>query len=266
MDEFICKKRFVDIDGDTKKERRATMTVLVVGASGATGRLLVKQLLQRGLKVKVIVRSPDKLPAEIRSHENLSVIQAAVLDLTDAEMAQHVQRCDAVASCLGHNLTLKGIYGPPRLLVTETTRRLCNAIKANKPDKPVRFVLMNTTGNSNRDLPERVSLGQTCVIGLIRLVLPPQRDNEQAADYLRVQIGPNDSAIEWAAVRPDTLIDESAVSEYAVYASPIRSAIFDPGKTSRINVGHFMAELMTDDALWHKWKGQMPVIYNKASS
>jgi uncharacterized protein YbjT (DUF2867 family) len=49
------------------------MTVLVVGASGATGRLLVKQLLQRGLKVKVIVRSPDKLPEEIRSHENLSV-------------------------------------------------------------------------------------------------------------------------------------------------------------------------------------------------
>ena len=38
------------------------MTVLVVGASGATGRLLVKQLLDRGLKVKAIVRAPDKLP------------------------------------------------------------------------------------------------------------------------------------------------------------------------------------------------------------
>lgn len=242
------------------------MNALIVGASGATGRLLVKQLLDRGLQVKVIVRSPDKLPESIRRHKNLSIIQATVLDLTDAEMAQHVQGCAAVASCLGHNLTLKGIYGAPRLLVTETTRRLYHAIKANQPDKPVRFVLMNTTGNSNRDIPERVSFAHTCVIGLIRWLLPPQRDNERAADYLRVQIGPNDGAIEWAAVRPDTLIDESEVSEYAVYASPTRSAVFDPGKTSRINVAHFMAELMTDDALWHKWKGQMPVIYNKALS
>ena len=32
------------------------MTVLVVGASGATGRQLVSQLLKRGLKVKIIVR------------------------------------------------------------------------------------------------------------------------------------------------------------------------------------------------------------------
>ena len=33
------------------------MTTLVVGASGATGRLLVEQLLAQGEKVKIIVRS-----------------------------------------------------------------------------------------------------------------------------------------------------------------------------------------------------------------
>ena len=72
--------------------------------------------------------------------------------------------------------------------------------------------------------------------------------------------------MEWAAVRPDSLIDESEVTEYEVYASPIRSAISDAGSTSRINVGHFMADLITDDDTWYKWKGQMPVIYNEASS
>lgn len=240
------------------------MTVLIVGATGATGRLLVQQLLDRGLKVKVILRSADKLPEAIRNHPNLSLIQASVLDLTDAEMAQHVKGCEAVASCLGHNLNFKGIYGPPRLLVTQATRRLCKAIKANQPAKPVRFVLMNTTGNSNRDIPESVSFAHQVVIGLIRWLLPPQRDNELAADHVRVQIGQNDKTIEWVAVRPDTLIDEGQVSEYAVYPSPIRSAIFNAGKTSRINVGHFMADLMTDDGIWNKWKGQMPVIYNKA--
>ena len=122
---------------------------------------------------------------------------------------------------------------------------------------------MNTTGNSNRDIPERISFAQSCVVTLIRLLLPPHVDNEKAADYLRAQIGKNDSEIEWAVVRPDSLIDETSVSEYKVYASPIRSAIFDAGTTSRINVGHFMADLITGDAAWGQWQGQMPVIYNE---
>ena len=65
------------------------------------------------------------------------------------------------------------------------------------------------------------------------------------------------------SVRPDTLINEDNVTEYELYASPIRSALFNPGKTSRINVGNFMARLIVENDLWNKWKGQMPVIYNK---
>lgn len=242
------------------------MTALVVGASGATGRLLVEQLLNRGQQVKIIVRSNNNLPDAVIDHDRLTVIQASVLDLSDAEMAQHVSGCDAVASCLGHNMSFKGIYGQPRRLVTNATRRLCSAIRVSKVDTPVRFVLMNTTGNRNRDLPEPISFGQKIVIGLLRLLLPPHVDNEQAADYLRSIVGQNNSAIEWAAVRPDGLIDESEVSEYEIHPSPIRSAIFDAGKTSRINVAHFMAELITDDQTWNQWKGQMPVIYNRESS
>ncbi len=241
------------------------MNILIVGASGATGRLLTEELLNRGQIVKVIVRSADKLPTAVRNHDNLSVIQASVLDLSDAELAQHVKGCDAVASCLGHNLNLKGIYGHPRKLVTDATRRLCEAIKANNPERPIKFVLMNTAGNSNRDLDEPISFAQKSVIGLLRLLLPPHGDNEQAADYLRSNIGQKDGLIEWTAVRPDDLIDEDKVAVYELHPSPIRSAIFDPGQTSRINVGHFMADLITVDDIWQMWQGQMPVIYNKVS-
>ncbi len=239
------------------------MTTLVVGATGATGRLLVKQLLDRGIKVRVIVRSPDKLSEDIKSHNNLSVIHASVLDLDNQAMAQHVKGCEAVASCLGHNINFKGIYGHPRKLVTDTIRRLCHAVQANKPDHPVKFVLMNTAGNRNRDLAEPISFAQRCAIMLLRLLLPPHVDNEQAADYLRVEIGQNNAVIEWVVVRPDNLIDDTEVSEYEAVVSPTRSALFDPGTTSRINVGHFMAELITQGDLWNKWQGQMPVIYNK---
>jgi nucleoside-diphosphate-sugar epimerase len=242
------------------------MAILVVGASGATGRLLVEQLLTRGEGVKVIVRSPHKLSEVLKNHDHLSVIRGSVLDLNDEEIRQHVRGCAAVASCLGHNLSWKGIYGHPRRLVTDATRRLCNAIKANKAEEPTKFVLMNTAGNSNRDLDEPISFGQMCVIGLVRLLLPPHVDNEKAADYLRASIGQDDETIRWAVVRPDTLIHESRVTEYEVHPSPTRSAIFNPGSTSRINVAHFMADLITNQDTWNRWKGQMPVIYNKTAS
>lgn len=247
------------------KNKRKNLTILVVGASGATGRLLVDQLLQRGHNVKAIVRTSASMPDFLLDRDRLQVILASILDLSDEVLATHVNDCDAVASCLGHNLTWKGIYGQPRRLVTEATRRLCSAIKTNQPEKAVRFVLMNTSGNRNRDLDEAISFGQKCIIALLRLLLPPHVDNEQAAEYLRVTIGQNDKSIQWAAVRPDGLIDEDEVTEYEIHPSPIRSAIFDAGKISRINVGHFMADLMTDDVIWNQWKQQMPVIYQKES-
>ncbi len=241
------------------------MKILVAGASGATGIRLVEELLNRGHEVKAIVRSPEKLPEAIRKNENLSVIKAAVLDLSDKEMKQHVADCDAVASCLGHNLNFKGIYGQPRKLVADSVRRLCNAMKSHNSNKPTKFVLMNTVANSNKDLNEQVSTGQKIMIGVLRLILPPQVDNEAAAEFLRSTIGQSYKAIEWVAFRPSGLIDAENPSEIEVYPSPTRS-VLDDGQISRINVGHFMADLITDNDLWNQWKGQMPVVYNKGTA
>ena len=256
------------------------MTTLVAGATGATGRHLVQQLLDRDEQVKAIVRSPDALrnilPDKYSSHPNLTVIHASIADLTEAQLTDHVADCTAVASCLGHNLTFKGMFGQPRRLVTDATRNLCNALVATSVDrpaasheatpdsKPVKFVLMNTTGNRNRDLNEPISFAQRCVVGLIRVLIPPHADNEQAADHLRTHVGQNHKTLQWAVVRPDSLIDEDEVTPYDLHPSPTRSAIFNAGKTSRINVAAFMAELITNDELWTTWQGQMPVIYNTA--
>lgn len=240
------------------------MTILLVGASGATGKRLVTELLNQGHQVKVIVRSPEKLPESWEKFKTLQIITASILELSDKEMKEHVKGCQAIVSCLGHNLTWSGIYGQPRQLVTDAVSRLCDAISNNKPDEPVKFVLMNTTGNRNRDLSEPISFAQKSVIVLLRLLLPPHVDNEKAADYLRTHIGQNNPFVEWVAVRPDGLTIEENVTDYEIHPSPTRSAIFNAGKTSRINVGHFMANLVSNKNSWSKWKGQMPVIYNKS--
>lgn len=247
------------------------MNTLVVGATGATGRLLVEQLLAGGHHVKVIVRSAGRLPSppppapEEGGEVRLAVMEASLLEVSPAELADFARGCDAVVSCLGHNLTFKGLLGPPYRLVTQATRRLCEAIQANGEDQPTKFVLMNTTGCRNRDLNERISLAQHAVIGLLRILLPPHADNEAAAAYLRTKIGGAAPSVEWVAVRPDALTHEGAVTDYELHPSPIRSAIFNSGKTSRINVAHFMVQLLTDEALWTTWRGEMPVIYNQIS-
>lgn len=235
------------------------MRVLVVGASGATGRLVVDQLLNQDVEVIAIVRILDTLPDK----PNLKRIQASVHKLSSAEMAMHLEGCNAVVSCLGHNLTFKGLFGKPRFLVTDTLQCICKAIESNTTENVVKVILMNTTGNSNRDIPESPPLSQRIVISVIRTLLPPHVDNERAAEFLRTQINANDNAIEWVAVRPDALSNEQKVTAYDVHASPIRNAIFDSGATSRINVANFITELILNESIWLQWKGQMPVIYNR---
>ncbi len=242
------------------------MTTLVVGASGATGRLLVKQLLDRGESVRIIVRDKEKLTEDLMGHKKLDLLEAKIENLNKTEWLNHVNHCDAIASCLGHNPNFKGIFGHPRRLVADATQQLCESIKSCKRNKRVKYVLMNTTGNRNLDRDEPSSFWDELVLALFRRILPPHVDNEMAAKYLRTEIGQKDDAIEWAAVRPYNLINFENLTDYHTHHSPIKSAIFDSRVTSRINVAHFMADLILEDDIWSKWKGQMPIIYDSSKS
>ena len=227
------------------------MTVLVVGATGMTGRALVAQLLSKGHRVRAMVRSPRKLPVEVLDHPNATVIEASVLDLTNEELAEHVRDCDAVVSCLGHVMDLKGMFGDPRRLCTEATRRLCDAIEDNRPTKPTKFILMNTVGVGNPDLEEKRAWFERWLLALLRYTLPPHRDNETAAEHLHRNLGKESKHVEWCSVRPDSLVD-AEISPYGVQQSPTTS-ILSGRPTARANVAHFMIELIENAELWSAW-------------
>ena len=106
-------------------------TILVVGANGQTGKLVGEKSLANDHKVRVIVRSRNRLPSEILEHPNITLVEANVLDLMDEQMADLVKECDAVVSCLGHVISFQGIFGEPKQLCTEATKRLCEAIESN---------------------------------------------------------------------------------------------------------------------------------------
>ena len=120
-----------------------------------TGRRLVEQLLGKNYKVRIIVRSTHKLPADIVGNPNTTTIEASVLDLTDEELMEYVKDCDAVVSCLGHVMNFKGIFGEPKKLCTDATRNLCNSLEKHRLPKPTKFILMNTVGVQNPDLEEK---------------------------------------------------------------------------------------------------------------
>ncbi len=237
------------------------MNILVTGATGATGKLLVNQLLEKGHEVKAFARNNTKFSTEIINHKKFNVIGTSVLDMSKEELENHTKGCDAIVSTLGHNLSFKGMFGNPRQLVTDSIKKLCK-VRENTKNKPVKIILMNSVGCKNEDLKEKVSFFENCVFFVLRYLIPPHSDNENAANYLRTLIGQNHSNIEWVAVRPDSLINEEEISPYTTHSSPIHT-LFKPGKTSRINVAHFISELISNEKIWVEWKGKMPVIYNK---
>lgn len=238
------------------------MKTLVIGASGATGKLLVNLLLESGKKVKIITRNESKISENWVCNSNLTIIKSNISNICPEEMVSYLSDCDSVISCLGHNLSWKGIYGKPRQLVTDAIKLIFEAKKISSKSEPLKLILMNTAGYRNKNLSESISIGERVIIFLLKMLLPPHLDNENAGDFLRKNVVQNNGLLEWVIVRPDNLIDENKVSNYTVLMSPSRSAIFKAGKTSRINVAHFMVNLNNENKLWNKWKWNMPVIYN----
>ncbi len=240
-------------------------TVLLVGGTGRTGRRALQQLLGRGVRVRAIVRSRAKLPPDLAGNPGLTVIEASLLSLPDEALRQHLRGCDAVVSCLGHVLSLKGVFGPPRDLVTAATTRLCRAVEALQPPAPIKLVLMSSVSvHRPGGLDTRRGPLERAFLWMLRGVLPPARDNQRAADFLVDEIGPRHAFVQWTVVRPDTLLDGEA-SEYAVHEGLV-NGLFAPGTTRMANVAHFMGELVTDAKTWADWNGKLPVITNAGGS
>jgi hypothetical protein len=239
-------------------------TVLLVGGTGRTGRHALQQFLGRGIGVRAIVRSRGKLPHEVAGNPNLTVIEASPLSLRDEELQQHLRGCDAVISCLGHVISLKGVFGPPRDLVTRATTRLCRAVEALQPEVPVKFILMGSVSvNRPGGLDTRRGSFGRVLLWILRLVLPPAKDNQRAADFLIEKIGPDNAFVQWAVVRPDSLL-EGEVSQYSLHEGLVNS-LLAPGSTNMANVAHFMCDLVMNEKAWTDWKNKLPVIVNASS-
>jgi NAD(P)-dependent dehydrogenase (short-subunit alcohol dehydrogenase family) len=243
---------------------------LVVGSTGATGKHVVLQLLQQKQNVHAIARSKerlldllDEIEPKSRSlfEKQLEITEASILDLSDEELRRVTEDVDVVVSCLGHNISFKGIYGKPRKLVTDATRRLFGAIEANQTanaDKKTKFILMGTCAVPNPaggDDPR--TRFERAIIFMLRYLIPPHSDNETAAGFISGKR--SNPHIEWTVIRPTDLIDGS-VTKYELFGKPQSSLFGGESTATRANVAKSMVDMIMTDSLWEEWKFKMPYI------
>jgi len=211
------------------------MNVLIIGATGGTGRELVKQALERGHIVTALVRKPDRArltdPTASGQRPNLRIMQGNVLDYESVSRA--VQGQDAVLSALGHKRWL----GPTRILSDGTK----NIVKAMKAHNVSRFIC--ETSLSVGDSFGKLGLINTLFV--IPIILPFYFWDKGRQEHII-----RESTLQWTIVRPGPLNNRKGRKKYK-HGEKVGNYIWTFG-ISRADVADFMLNQLTDETYVRK--------------
>src|SRR3954449_5848205 len=201
--------------------------ILVLGATGATGRLIVNQAAARGYEVTVLARSADKA-------SDITGAKLIVGDARDeAALREALKGRDAVVSALG---TPASPFREVTLLST-ATRLLVSAMKAEQVSR-----LVCITGMGAGD-----SAGHGGFL-FDRLIMPLLLRNVYA-DKNRQEAIVRESGLDWVLVRPSMLNDKPGRDSIRVLTD---LSNFHGGTISRENVARFVLDQLHADAWLHR--------------
>lgn len=108
----------------------STMKVLILGATGPSGQLLIQEALAANHTLVLLVRSPHKLTEAIKANPSVTIVEG---QLTDAELINKtVEGVDAVLSALGPPVTVtSGITYSSHKPLTHAYTLVLEAMKAH---------------------------------------------------------------------------------------------------------------------------------------
>jgi putative NADH-flavin reductase len=201
------------------------MKVLIIGATGATGRILMGEALAQGYEVTALARNPSTLAPE---DHRLRVLEGNALDASSVEAAVAGQ--DAVLSALGTR------SARPTTLFSESTHNVIGAM-----DKHGVRRLVCITGVGVGDSKGHVGFLYDRIIRPF-VVKNIYEDKERQEEAIK------QSDLDWVIVRPAQLTDEPARGEYSVFLKGSYTAT----KISRADVAAFMLAQLTDDTYVRK--------------
>jgi uncharacterized protein YbjT (DUF2867 family) len=191
------------------------MNLLVLGATGRTGRLVVEQALAAGHTVTALVRSPEKLTIV---NSNLRVVAGEATD--KAAVSRALQGADAAISTLGG----KGS------VIADSTQ----AIVAAAHEAGVRRVVVLSSWLVERDRMDAVTRLLTGIA-----MGPLIKDKSAGEEILRR------SELDWTIVYASLLTDGPADGSVTVIPEGAKRRM--PEKISRADVAAWMIEAATSD-------------------
>ena len=207
----------------SKNPKERSKNLLIIGATGGTGRQLVSQALERGYAVTALVRKPAKLQI---GHPQLKVVQGNVLDAPSVARSIHGQ--DAVVSALGH----KRFFYPTRIL-SEGTRNIVRAMEANNVS---RFVCQSSLGIGD----SAWRMGVYFTFFTIPVVLPFYFFDKTRQERIIAE-----SKVDWVIVRPGMLSNARKSGKYR-HGFQIGN-YFWTVRISRADVAGFMLDQLESD-------------------
>ena len=209
------------------------MKVVVFGATGSTGRLVVESALSAGHVVTAFVRDPKRMPL---THPNLGIVEGNAMD--PASVASAVQGSDAVICTLG--------------VIPQATEDLGRR-QRNVPVCSVgtRNILAAMPQGRGRLIVESsVSVGESYHTGtfgagfLVKLAL-----KEVMADKEEQEAAVRESGCDWTIVRPATLTFKRARGNLEA-GTDLRWNI--TSTATRADVAEYMVKILDDPATYKK--------------
>ena len=209
------------------------MNVVVFGATGSTGRLVVESALSAGHVVTAFVRDIKRMPL---THPNLKIVKGDAMD--PASVASAVQGTDAIICTLGAIPQAKGDRGrrqPGVPVCSVGTRNILAAMPR---------------GRGRLIVESSVSVGESYRTGsfgagfLVKLAL-----REVMADKEKQEAAVRKSDCDWTIVRPATLTFKPARGN--LKAGPdLRWNI--TSTATRADVAEYMVRILDDPATYRK--------------
>lgn len=203
------------------------MQLLVVGATGGTGKQAVEQALERGHMVTAFVRDPAKLGIQ---HPNLTILTGDVLK--PETLLPAVRRQDAVLCSLGSR------PGQQDHSLSEGTKNLIEAMKLAN----VRRLLVVSSLGVGDSYASAPLLSKLFIKTFLSGPIAEKEIQEQAI---------RDSKLDWLIARPTRLLDGKATGHYKV-AEHMDFSAFNMPQINRADVAAFLLDQLTLDQYLHK--------------
>lgn len=196
--------------------------LLVLGAAGATGRLVVSQAIEQGHSVTAFVRNPDKLT--IRSDRLRQVVGNTAEDPESVKNA--VPGHDVVISALGRGQSFK-----PDGLIERSMRHVVTAMETAGVRRLIWLSAFGVSGN-RRDIP---FLPRLFMATLLRRIYADKKAGEASLPL---------HDLDWTLVCPTGLTDAPGTGRYRAGERLTLRGVFPT--VSRADVAAFMLKQVED--------------------